>query len=90
MGKTEDGEGGVFSLFLVPPTDQCNAETLDRAANGENGFHSIYIGALSNVSELQEKFIEEVKCLKKDYGDEKPILCFTQLPMNNHAAHFKN
>ena len=57
VGPSEEVEDAVYSLFLVPPKCECNARTLDRAANGEEGFVAIFVGLSNNFLTQKDKFL---------------------------------
>ena len=76
---TDDSD--LFSLFVAPPTSECNSEALEEAAKGAKGFYPVFLGLLSNFSAPMQMFLDDAESLKSGYEGEKPKLCGTKLYM---------
>ena len=74
-------ESGLVSLFVAPPTYQCNSEALEEATNGREGFYPVFLGLLSNFSAPMNMFLADAESLQTGYNGEKPRLCGTKLFM---------
>eukprot|EP00092_Neocalanus_flemingeri_P009250 GFUD01009956.1.p1 GENE.GFUD01009956.1~~GFUD01009956.1.p1 ORF type:complete len:815 (+),score=183.03 GFUD01009956.1:105-2549(+) len=84
---TEDEDTGLFALFIAPPSCDCNSESLEAAASGQEGFYPVFLSSLSsNFSAQKELFLTDVGCLKMEYGGKNPTLCGTKLFMGKERG----
>ena len=75
--KTENpaDDDGLYCLFTAPPTAACDSSALEAAANGEEGFHPVFISVSNNFSDPVKAFVDGSTCLKMEYGGKFPKLC---------------
>ena len=67
-------ESGLFSLFIAPPTAECDEQVLEIAAAAETGYYPVYLSNSGNFTQQVDSFLSEATCLKKHhYQGKNPI-----------------
>ena len=82
----QDKETVLVSLFLVPPSLQCNSRTFEDAEKAGKGYYPVFMGTRNEMEEAVQKFEQAAVDLKSEYGGMFPKLCGIVSRMKNETA----